>query len=110
MKVLFYLILWCYNMIENYLIIYDVRNKNTKYNKIYKLLSKYYSKRLQKSVFLIQEDRNEMRKLSNKISRIIDQENDKLLIIPLCEDDWESVSMIGAEKKKGIEKKDFVIL
>lgn len=97
-------------MIENYLIIYDVKNKMTKYNRIYKLLKKYNIKRIQKSVFFIQEEKKEILKLSKRLKKIIDQEQDKLLIIPLCQDDWNSVEMYGVEKKKGIEKKAFVIL
>ena len=110
MKILFYLIIWCCKMLSNFLIIYDVRNKETKYNKIYKLLNKYYSRRIQKSVFLIQEDRNEILKLVSKINNIIDSEKDRLLIIPLCEDDWNAVTMYGIDEKHDIEKFNFKVL
>lgn len=97
-------------MIENFIIIYDIKGNSKKYNKIYKILNKYFSKPIQKSVFLVQEERKEIIKLSKKLKKIINVEKDKLLIIPLCEDDWQSVCMFGVEKKKGIEKNTFLIL
>jgi CRISPR-associated endonuclease Cas2 len=97
-------------MIGNYLIIYDIKNKDTKYNKIYKQLNKCYSKRVQKSVFLVQEEKKVIFKLIRQITKIIDIENDKLLVIPLCQEDWDGVTMFGVEKKKGVDKKDFIVL
>lgn len=97
-------------MIDNYLLIYDIKDKNTKYSKIYKMMNIISSKRIQKSVFLIQDEKKEVMKLVHKLKRLINPEEDKIMLIPLCHDDWNQVEMIGLEQKEGIEKKDYYIL
>lgn len=110
MKVLYFQNLWFYKVIKNYLLVYDIKDKNTKYTKIYKLLNKYYSHRLQKSVFLIQEEQKEVYRFIKELKKIINPDEDKLILIPLCDDDWQAITMYGVNDKIGIDKKEFVIL
>ncbi|MGD1823023.1 MAG: CRISPR-associated endonuclease Cas2 [Pleomorphochaeta sp.] len=97
-------------MIENFLLIYDISDEETKYNNIYKILNLCYAKRIQKSVFLLQDEKKDVLRVISKIKKNINVEKDKLLLIPLCKDDWEAVEMFGVDKKEGIPKSEFYIL
>lgn len=83
---------------KHYLIAYDMAN-NRRRNKIVKVLSNY-AYRVQYSVFEFSTTDLIFEKIKNKIQRIIDNEEDSILIYELCETDWNKKMSFGINKSE----------
>ena len=58
-------------------------------------MNSYHARRIQKSVFEIEEDDKRIIELIDRICGIMDMKTDKLSFIPLCEDDQSQIIDIG---------------
>lgn len=91
------------------ILIYDITNKRL-FSKIYKIMESYHTRRIQKSVFEIDEDNNRIIELIDRICGIIDMKADKLSFIPLCEDDESQIIDIGILSDRESMNRRYLIL
>lgn len=91
------------------LIIYDVTDKRI-YRKMYKILDTYNVKRMQKSVYEINESRERALRLFQSLHAIINEETDTLAFIPLCEADLERLTQLGKKVSHQADISSYVIL
>lgn len=91
------------------ILIYDITNKRL-FSKIYKIIESYHARRIQKSVYEIDEDNKRIIELIDRICDIIDMKEDKLSFIPLCEDDKSHVIDIGIVSDRESMNRRYLIL
>lgn len=91
---------------NRWVIFYDIREQK-RLNKVAKIMESF-GIRVQKSVFEVIADIEVINKLRQKIKRVIKDE-DYVLYINLCEEDWQKIEKYG--QNIGIyEDKDYLIL
>ena len=91
------------------LLIYDVVNKK-KYQKIYRILNAYHVRRIQNSVFEIEDTDSRIDEMFNKLCGILDGTKDKISLIPLCKNDISQVLDIGIVQKRMDLHKTYQVL
>jgi CRISPR-associated endonuclease Cas2 len=85
-------------MDQRYLLLYDISSNKTNY-RLNKALDQYNKERIQKSLFELILEESEYKRIIHEISEIIDWETDKVLLIPLCEEDWGKAQRYGSNIK-----------
>ena len=92
-----------------FLFVYDIHEPKT-LRKIVKRLESINSMRIQKSIFEIQGDKNEIDSLIADVDKIIDKETDKIAVIPLCDDDYDKVEFYGILSRRPKLTPDYYVL
>jgi len=92
-----------------YLVIYDICN-DRRLQKVAKKIGEVNSMRIQKSVYEVQGDKNEIYSLIHEIERIIDVSVDKVAFIPLCQNDYDKEEFFGVMPKRANKYPAFFIL
>ncbi len=85
-------------MAQRFLLLYDIALNKTNY-RLNKALAQYNKERIQKSLFELILDKPEYERIVDEISSIIDTETDKVLLVPLCEEDWGKAQRYGIKVK-----------
>lgn len=91
---------------NRWVIFYDIREQK-RLNKVAKIMESF-GMRVQKSVFEVIADIEVINKLRQKIKRII-KEEDYVLYINLCEEDWQKIEKYG-QNLESYDERDFIIL
>ena len=84
---------------DYYLVVYDIHEQSD-ISKIVKRLNQENSMRIQKSIFEVQCEKREIEKLILDIENIVNKDTDKVAIIPLCRNDYDSVYFLGVLSKR----------
>ena len=93
---------------KHYLVIYDISN-NKRLQKVAKKMEDY-GKRVQKSVFEVNDPEFIIKKMRYEVACIMDMEMDSLVIFDICETDWQKREKYGPKKFDDEPDKDFYIL
>lgn len=92
-----------------YLFVYDIHSMKT-LRKIVKRLNRVNSFRIQNSVFEVQCNSVDIKKLINDVEKIVDRTTDKIAVIPLCADDYDKAVFLGANSKRLTKIPTFFVL
>ncbi len=92
-----------------YLFVYDIHSMRT-LRRLVKRLNRVNSLRIQKSVFEVQGDREDIEKLIKDVEKLIDRTTDKIAVIPLCADDYDRTVFLGVNSKRPIRLPTFYVL
>lgn len=96
-------------MENRYLFVYDIHLPKTM-RKLKKLIDSVNGKRIQKSVFELMGLENEMLCFFEKVLQIVREGEDKVALIPLCEEDVQKTEMYGMISKRGEKEKGYYLL
>lgn len=77
-----------------FLFLYDISNPK-RLRQVAKLLDTINSMRIQKSVYEVQGDAEELKEFMRKVSMTIDNETDVVSLIPICKDDFDKTEFFG---------------
>lgn len=91
------------------LLIYDVSKKKL-YPRIYRILNAYHVRRIQNSVYEVEETESRINELFCRLCDIIDETTDRISFIPLCEHDISQVVDIGIVQKRVRLHKQYYVL
>lgn len=92
-----------------YLFVYDIHSMRT-LRRIVKRLNRVNSLRIQKSVFEVQGDSEDIEKLIKDVEKLIDRATDKIAVIPLCADDYDRAVFLGVNSKRPTRLPAFFVL
>ncbi len=92
-----------------YLFVYDIHNGRT-LRRVVKRLNRVNSLRIQKSVFEIQGDREDIEKLVKDVEKLVDRSTDKIAVIPLCSADYDKAVFLGVNSKRPVRLPSFFVL
>ena len=94
---------------EFYLFVYDIHSMRT-LRRVVKRLNRMNSLRIQKSVFEIQGDREDMEKLIKDVEKLVDRSTDKIAVIPLCSGDYDKAVFLGVNSRRPVRLPSFFVL
>lgn len=91
---------------RHWIILYDISNLKT-LKKIAKIMESK-GNRVQKSVFEVYCDDNELQRIKRRLSFLINKETDSLAFLPLCQLDYEKTVRLGVALpvKQAMDKED----
>jgi len=89
-----------------YLVAYDITDDRTR-DRLAKILLDF-GKRLQESLFLCEIDPDQKAKLLERAKKVVNPIEDKLHLIPICNQCWENVEAIGIAAKP--EDPDYYVI
>lgn len=92
-----------------YLFVYDIHRMRT-LRRVVKRLNRVNSLRIQKSVFEVQGDRNDIENLIKDVEKLVDRSTDKIAVIPLCSGDYGRAIFLGVNSKRPTRLPSFFVL
>ncbi len=84
-----------------FMISYDI-SCGKRRSEIKDILSSYLWIRVQKSVYFSTKNERFLEKILQKIEGVLDKESDKLLVLPICDSDFERSYFFDQYRKKTI--------
>ena len=96
-------------MDKDFLFIYDITDSKI-LNKIVKRIGQFNSIRIQNSTFELKLSDDEKIKFMNEIAKTINEDRDKVMLIPICKNDYYKTHFLGipVHRLKKVEK--YIIL
>jgi|GEM_PF-1441189 len=95
---------------SSFLFSYDVTSSK-RIRQMEKCLERFEMVRLQKSIYYLEVSPEEQEELITSTEKIIKEDEDHVLMIPICAKDFEKTEWYGKERPKLIfDHKDFMIL